>query len=145
MKIINKKGKKEFISTFFHSKETENEFRRYYIIFTLLVGFFFFLTALLIFTIVNDILISLFLISIAGIILYLLKDKYIVSVVDKVMEFSKSRHGEKSENTTTYSKKITPTTNKKISHTKKSPKSLSKLKDKLFKKKESDDSYIEIE
>ncbi len=144
MKIINKKGKKEHVSTFFHSKETENEFRKYYILFTFLVGFFFFLTSLLIFTIVGDLIISLILIVVSGIVLYLLKDKYIVSIVDSVMQYTKSRHGEKSENTSKYSKKLEPSSNKKVNHKKSTPKSLTKIKEKLFKKKESEESYIEI-
>lgn len=143
MKIMNNKGKKEHVSTFFHSKDTENEFKKYFMFFSFLLGFLFFLTALIIFTIIDDVLIALPLVVILGIILYILKDRYITSIVTTVMSYAKSRHGEKNEKTSKY-QSLTPT-KKNISHKKRNPNSFTnKVKEKFFKQKESEQSYIEI-
>lgn len=144
MKIINKKGKKEFTSTFFHSKKSEKEFKRYYHFFTFLLGFLFFITVLIIFTVLKNFIASMIVILVLGFVLYKFKDEYISALVEKVINYSNSNYSKKDEVTTKYMASKRDPTKKKAIDKLTSKKSLIS---KVFSKKEkklSDDSYIEI-
>lgn len=144
MKITNDKGIKTNISSFFHTKSTENEYKKLYISLIILLGFIFFVYSLLIFLLIERLIISILLILIGGIFAYLLKDKYSQLIIRKIINKkesikknkelkSKYKYSQLNYSNTKKKKKISKYLNKK------------KLDLNFFKKSDNNnDSYIEI-
>ena len=146
MRITNSKGKKEEISSFFHSKKDENEFRKYYTLFSFMLGVLFFLISFIIFIVVQWLLLAFILVFIVGIVMYILKEKYLPLTVTVVMN-RKLEEGEKLKISPKYDLEVSSKKkNKQLHNYLKTKKNIwGSIKGIFTKKKNKEGSYIEIE
>lgn len=145
MKIINNKGVRKNISSFFHSKSSENEYKKYYISIMIVLGVVFFLFSLLVFLLIENVITAILVILIGGIFIYLLKDKYSQLIINKII----NKRNQIKKNKELKSKyKYSQLEHSKVKKNKFS-KHMKKIKDsiksRVSKKSNADeDSYIEI-
>lgn len=146
MKIINNKGVKKNVSSFFHSKLTENEYKKHYLIFMIFLGIIYFIFSLLMFLLIETLLVAVLIIVTGGVIVYLLKDKYSQIIINTVIH-KKAANLKKKEMRSKYKYSHLETSNSKkknkVLNAIKNKKN--NIKSKISKKKSNDDdSYIEI-
>lgn len=144
MKIIDLKGNLKNISSHFHSKEEENQFKKYYIALIISLGVLFFILSVFIFMLISDIIISILAIIILAILFVLLKNKYSFNFVMWVMKKKDSIEEQKKIKKNYKYSQLEFNSTKKSKFKRFVENTSYKIKSKVNSKKGEEDKYIEI-